>query len=293
MISDSIATGTSTDTLFVPLYLYKDETTVDSSMENIGFRSYVIRILNDSFPQLDYKPCLLQEKTYFFNRNMKIEEVSKNNVNSDWVFLLFFVLFAFVAVLFRFFRYRSFEIVRSCFSNKSFEIMTKSANALLYPASFMFFPLISLLAFSGISYFEIPINIMGIKPSDWHIFLGVMICSIAFIGVKLLLVKFFGSLFRNKDISKYYILNQLIYFFLDALVLMLPIALSLFTTQYYKEYCIAASCGMFAILSITRAVRGLCLVFSFSKVSRIYLFCYLCIVEFLPLFLVAKVLIPM
>lgn len=291
MNSDSIANAV-TDSVFIPTYIYKEDVAADSLVENIDFQNYVIRILNDSFPYLEYRPCLLQEKTYFFNRNMKLEATDAGNASPDWTFLLFFALFAFIAVLFRFFRYRSFEILRSCFSNKSFEIMAKSANTLLYPASFIFFPLISLLVYSGIKYFEIPIGIMGIKPADWQIFLGILICSMAFIGIKLLFVKFFGSLFRNKDISKYYILNQLTYCFLDALILLLPIALSLFTVQYQREYCIIASCGIFAMLSIVRAVRGLCLVFSFSKVSRIYLFCYLCIVEFLPLFIVAKVLIP-
>lgn len=291
MNSDSIA-NVLTDSVFIPTYIYKEEEIADSLVENIDFQNYVIRILNDSFPRPKYRPCLLQEKTYFFNRNMKLEAMDKGNAVPDWTFLLFFALFAFIAVLFRFFRYRSFEILKSCFSKKSFEIMTKSANALLYPASFIFFPLISLLVYSGIKYFEIPIEIMGVKPVDWQLYLGILICSMTFIGIKLLLVKFFGSLFRNKDISKYYVLNQLIYCFLDALILFLPVALSLFTEQYQREYCIIVSCGIFVILSLIRAVRGLYLVFSFSKGSRIYLFCYLCIVEFLPLFIVAKVLIP-
>lgn len=291
MNSDSIA-NVLTDSVFIPTYIYKEEEIADSLVENIDFQNYVIRILNDSFPRPEYRPCLLQEKTYFFNRNMKLEAMNKGNAVPDWTFLLFFALFAFIAVLFRFFRYRSFEILKSCFSKKSFEIMTKSANALLYPASFIFFPLISLLVYSGIKYFEIPIEIMGVKPVDWQLYLGILICSMTFIGIKLLLVKFFGSLFRNKDISKYYVLNQLIYCFLDALILFLPVALSLFAEQYQREYCIIVSCGIFVILSLIRAVRGLYLVFSFSKGSRIYLFCYLCIVEFLPLFIVAKVLIP-
>mgnify|MGYP006919010541 FL=1 len=111
MNSDSIA-NVLTDSVFIPTYIYKEEEIADSLVENIDFQNYVIRILNDSFPRPEYRPCLLQEKTYFFNRNMKLEAMDKGNAVPDWTFLLFFALFAFIAVLFRFFRYRSFEILK-------------------------------------------------------------------------------------------------------------------------------------------------------------------------------------
>lgn len=290
MLSDTIVNESPTDTLFVPLYLYKDTSYAGGdSLSDPGFNDYVVQVLNDAFPALELRPSLFQHKTYSFDPKMRMKPLDKSSGQFDWAFVLLFGLLVLITVFLRLFRYGCAEIVRSCFSTKDFEIMTKSRNALLVPVALLFFPITALFVFSAVKYFEIPIDV-GIKLTDLRLFLGAAGCVVAFIGVKMLIVVFFGSLFRNKNLSRYYAINQMAFLFLDSLLLILPVTLSLFVDTDLQYYFIIFSAALLAILSVTRAVRGLILVFNSAKRSQIYLFCYLCIVELLPLLLVAKVL---
>ncbi len=278
------------DTLFVPLYIYKDSTFSQAdSGQTPAFQAYVSRILNDSFPQLNPEPTLLQEKTYIYNKQISMQPLAKKE-NQDWEFLAIFVLLALLALFLKFFRYGTFEIIRSCFSFKDFEVMTKSSNALLLPTSLLYFPIVAIFGCCAIDYFQIPIEI-GISLDEIRTFLLLILVLSAFIWGKMLLVRFFGSLFRYKNVVRYYVINQMCYLFLTSLLLLLPVTLCLFAPDYLRYYFIIISAALIVLLSLIRVVRGLFLVFNTSKFSRIYLFCYLCTIEFLPLLLIAKAII--
>mgnify|MGYP003547229735 FL=1 len=114
MNQDSITEEIQSDLLFVPLYIKKDTTASLDSVSDLKFKDYVVRILNDSFPVLKTEPSLLQQKTYVHNPKMTLKPIENTNQSQDWAFLVLVAIFAFLAVLFRFFRYRSFEIVHGC-----------------------------------------------------------------------------------------------------------------------------------------------------------------------------------
>ncbi len=291
MRQDSISNELSGDTVFVPLYLFRDSTLSESdSVQSPAFQEYVIQILTDSLPVLEPQPSLLKEKTYVSHPQMPLKPLAKKE-NQDWEFVSLFLVLALLAVFFKFFPHGIFEIIRSCFSTKNFEIMTKSGNPLLFPTACLFFPIAALLAFCTCEYFEIPLNDF-LQMNNIQIILLFLLSIFAFIGIKQLLVLFFGSFFRCKNIAKGYVFNQISYLFLDTIVLFLPVALSIFTPQHSRLPFILVSLGLFALLSIARVSRGLFWVFNTSKFSRIYLFCYLCTVEFVPLLFVLKVLFP-
>lgn len=290
MNQDSITEETQSDLLFVPLYIKKDTTASLDSVSDLKFKDYVVRVLNDSFPVLKTEPSLLQQKTYAHNPKMTLKPIENTNQSQDWAFLVLVTVFAFLAVLFRFFRYRSFEIVHGCLSVKSFEMLTKSSNNIIIPAAIAFFPLIALGLYSVVDFYELQFDI-GYKLSSLQLYLVLLVALTAYFCVKFLLIYFFGTLFRSVAISRLYIINQLTFLFLYSLILFLPICLSLFADNYIRYYVLIFIGGLFAILSLIRVVRGLFLVFNFSKFSRVYLFLYLCIVEFVPLFFVAKILL--
>lgn len=290
MNQDSITENIQSDLLFVPLYIKKDTTASLDSVSDLKFKDYVVRVLNDSFPVLKTEPSLLQQKTYVHNPQMTLKPIENTNQSQDWAFLILVAVFAFIAVLFRFFRYRSFEIIHACLSGKSFEMLSKSSNNIIIPASFGFFPLIALGFFSVMDFFELQVDI-GYKLSSLQLYLVMLIGFIAYIGVKFLLIYFFGSLFRSNAISKSYLLNHLTFFFFSSLILFLPISLSLFADNYIRYYVLIFTVGLFALLSLIRAIRGLILALKSSKFSRFYLFLYLCTVEFVPLFFIAKILL--
>ncbi|MEE1097424.1 MAG: DUF4271 domain-containing protein [Bacteroidales bacterium] len=289
MNQDSITNNLKSDSLYLPLYVFKDTTASADSVSDLMFDDYVIKILNDSFPTLNVKPSLLKEKTYIHNRDMVLKPINKSNQSMDWMFLAVVLIFVHIAILFKFFRYRSWEIIRGCFSVKSFEVLSKSSNNIILPAALPFFPLIALLAYFAIEYFEVPLN-LGYDIPSIYIYLALLLGVVVVFGVKFFSIHFLCSLFRGKNISRLYLINQLTFLFLEALTLLFPIIFAIFSPSHIQYHSLILSVGLFGILSLFRVIRGLYLVFNFSKFSRVYLFCYLCIVEFLPLLFIVKVL---
>lgn len=290
MNQDSVANNLQSDLLFVPLYIQKDTAARPDSVSDMLFKDYITHILNDSFPVLKTEPSLLKEKTYVHNPKMTLKPIENRDNAQDWSFIVLITIFAFFAILFRFFRHRSFEIVHACFSTKSFELLSKSSNNIIIPAAISFFPLIALGFYSVIDFHEIHFNI-GYELSSLQTYFLLLAGITAYTFLKFLLIYFFGTIFRSNSISKLYIINQLIFLFLSSLILFLPISFSLFSDDYVRYHVSIFTVFSFAILSLVRIIRGLYLVFNFSKFSRVYLFLYLCIVEFVPLFFVAKILL--
>lgn len=278
------------DSLFVPLYLMKDTTAYSDTSDNMDFSQYVNKVLNDSFPVLHYSPTLFTEKTYVFNRNMQPKPIVAEQKSTDWLFVVVLLLFSCIVVLFHSFRYRSFEMLRTCFSLKEFEFFSKSANGTIFLTIFPFVFVTALLAWNIIDYFNLA-TYLPFALSSLQLFGVLLLALFVFLALRMGLIRFFGSLFRTGEVTRLYLLNQSVFFFLDFLLLFPIVTFALFTPPYMQLYFLATACGLLVLLALVRLVRGLCLVFYFSKFSRIYLFCYLCIVELLPFFVVVKLLI--
>ncbi len=277
------------DTLFVPLYIRKDTSFSGNTDSTVNFRDYVTDILNDSFPVMEYRPSLFVEKTCACDKQMKLQPISRSQDNHDWAFIVLLFVLSVMAVVMKLFSYRYFEILRSCFSNKFFEIFLKYNNSFVLYITLLALPVISLLLYAFASYFELDGN-FGYDLKGYELYAIAFAVVSSYIAIKILLIKFLGSLFRNKEITRCYITNQLSFLCLDSLILYLPTALALFVNDYMRYYFVIAASSIFVLLSVIRAVRGLYLIINLFKFSSVYLFCYLCIVEFLPLFILVKVL---
>lgn len=277
------------DTLFIPLYIRKDTSFSVKADSTANFRDYVTDILNDSFPVMEYRPSLFVNKTYIYDRQMKMQPVNHNQASHGWAFIVLFFVLSVMAIVMKLFNYRYFEILRSCFSNKFFEVFLKYNNNFVLYITLLALPVISLLLYAVASYFELDRN-FGYKLEGYILYAIAFAVVSSYIAIKILLIKFLGSLFRNKEITRYYITNQLSFLCLDALILYLPTALALFVNDYIQYYFVVAASSIFVLLSVIRAVRGLYLIINLFRFSSVYLFCYLCIVEFLPLFILVKVL---
>ena len=278
------------DSLFVPLYLMKDTTAPSDTSDNMGFTQYVSKIPNDSFPYLKYSPSLFTEKTYVFNRHMQPKPLVAEQKNTDWLFIIVLLLFSCIVVVFHSFRYRGFEILRSCFSLKEFEFFSKSVNGTIFLTILPFVFVIALIAWNIIDYFNLAIY-LPFAFTTVQLFGALLLSVFAFLVARMGLIAFFGSLFRTGELTRLYLLNQSVFFFLDFLLLFPITTFALFTPSYMQLYFLAAACVVLILLILVRLVRGMCFVFYFSKFPRVYLFCYLCIVELLPFFIVVKLLI--
>jgi hypothetical protein len=269
-----------------PIYIFKDSTVagLDADMD-YGFMEYTTQTLEESLSELILEESLLKEKTYQLQKPLKLHEKQPLEYTPNWTFSIIIVFFALLAIGFKFFRVRSLEIVHSALSLKSFEILNKSSNPLVLVSSFLFFPIISLLAYSIFTYwFTTEISQFGYVKFYLLLLLSIFIFFVA----KTLLIKFFGLLFRCNQQVNFYITNLLVYMSFSSILLVLPIFASLFATNDYKLTLLIISLILFALFTIIRVLRGFYIIIKFPKFFHIYLFSYLCTLEILPLLFIYR-----
>ncbi len=269
-----------------PIYIFKDSTVLSADADmDYGFMEYTTQTLNEFLPQPVLEESLLKDKTYYLHKPLKLHEKEAPQYTQTWTFSIVVLFFAVLAIWVKFFRNRFLDIIHSCLSLKSFEMLTKSSNPLVVSSSLLFFPICSLLVYSATIYwFPQEINQLG-RLKFYAVTLGIVI---VFFLVKILLIKFFGLLFRSKQQVNAYITNILVYMSFNSILIILPVFASLFTSEYYKFTLLIISLSIFALFTLIRALRGLFIIIKVPKFFNVYLFCYLCTLEILPLLLVYR-----
>lgn len=269
-----------------PIYIYKDTTVANADADmDYGFMEYTSQTLKDVLPKPVFEESLLKEKTFVLHKPLTLHKIQPTQYTQTWTFSIIIIFFIFLSIGFKFFRNKSLDIIHSALSLKSFEILNKLTNPLVLVAAFLFIPIASLLAYCAFTYWFPPeINQFG------HIkfYLFSLVAVFVFFVVKILLIKFFGLLFRCNTQANAYVNNILVYMGFNSILLILPIFATLFTEDSYKFILLIVSLSLFALMSIIRTVRGLFIIIKFPKFFHFYLFSYLCTLEILPLLLIYR-----
>ena len=107
-------------------------------------------------------------------------------------------------------------------------------------------------------------------------------------GLKLLVIKMLGFLFETQKEIREYTISVLM--FCNAVGLfMLPVVICLaFLKQVNPSVFIYTGFAIIAVFFLTRLVRGLIIGLNSTRVSRLYLFLYLCTLEIVPLAIMIK-----
>lgn len=139
--------------------------------------------------------------------------------------------------------------------------------------------ILHLLPVIGVS--ELPFN---------NLTLGFIIAGgLVFIyAVKMLLIKFIGYIFKvQKEASEY---SMLVFLFCNVLGLfMLPLSVLLtFMRQVAPSVFVNVGIFMVASFIVIRIIRGLFLGLNSSRISKFYLFIYLCTLEIMPFVILTK-----
>lgn len=104
------------------------------------------------------------------------------------------------------------------------------------------------------------------------------------------LIRLVGSIFNDTDSMRLYLTNGHLFYFVGGMVLT-PLLLFVFFAGKGSSTALTIALAIVAVILITRFVRGLQLILTNSKSSKLYLFYYLCILEIVPILVMAKILI--
>ena len=214
----------------------------------------------------------------------KAKEVS----NYGWIPCIIALCFVFYSIAHFGYYKRMQQIFKAFFASRLFSQLSREGGIFGERVSLFLFSSY-LLGFSLFFYkiceyyFHIPAPFLA----SFLFYLEILAGIIIFYLFKLGLFNLVGFIFKtSREISDYilnvYILGQI------SGVLLLP--LIVFAAYMPNEYVISIGLVLLVILYLYSMFRGVTIAASKVKISVYYLFLYLCTLEILPLFLIAKVL---
>ena len=106
--------------------------------------------------------------------------------------------------------------------------------------------------------------------------------------VKMETVKLLGFIFKTENESSEYIFNIFLFNKMTGLFLLPVVVCIAFCKQISPHYFIHIGLILLALMFLYRSLRGFIIAFGNSKISRFYLFVYLCTLEILPLIVLTK-----
>lgn len=206
----------------------------------------------------------------------------------DWI--LFVFLFGFILLawlnMFHFQRFR--QVLASPFSRRFMNQLQREGDlfseriALVLAITYLLmFPLLIYELIFSFGKIELPLD--GFK-----LYLAIVACVGGYWLLKIIVIKFLGSVFKTSQTTSAYLLNSLVINFLGALAL-LPVLI--FMVYLKSQIMLDIALVIFGLFFLFRFIRGFLVGISLTRFSYLYLFVYLCTLEILPLVVLAKIFI--
>ncbi|MBP5548091.1 MAG: DUF4271 domain-containing protein [Bacteroidales bacterium] len=207
---------------------------------------------------------------------------------SGWFFGTIVLMLAIVSIFINSRRFKLKEAFQSLFDRRVLERVLRENNVKMW----------SLLPMTGIYIACLALTVVratdfsGIHThySELQLFLASFAGIAAFILVKNSLIRLIGNVFNDSGSTSLYVANSHFFFLAGGLVLT-PLQLLSFYGSGLSSTSLKISTFFIAILFIVRLLRGIPLILSNSKTSKLYLFYYLCIFEIVPILVMVKLLL--
>ena len=281
------------DTVFIPTYLERNPMDISDSVANISCKNYIINILQDSYPMPKQSPTMFLEREGTGYKTISMQERPVTS-STNWIFLAFSFVLLITALEFKFSRGNVIEFLSGCFYKTPLGITAKDGERVhplsILPVLFIFLPVIDLLLYSAISYFDYEFLFKPYNLQQYTLFLALYVASVAVYFLKILFIKFFGWVFRSLKVANYYVQLHFNFNFFLGLLLILPVFCSFYVDSFYRETFLFISLFIVVLEMVIRLIRTFLVIIGAFKFSHLYLFFYLCTIELLPIIIVCKLL---
>lgn len=250
-------------------------------------------LCNDSvFGCYDTLPIRQRSSMFATNTHSKAYPLPSQRpatVSNDWVFATIILLLALVSIYLNNQKFKLKDIFLSLFDTRILERVFRESNIRT----------VSLLPMVGIYLASLAMVILRttqtfgnlhIQLSPHLFFIATLLALIAFILLKNGMIRLLGDIFEDRLSTALYISSNNLFYFVGGLVAT-PLLLVLFYFAPAQKAILEATIILIAILFIIRLIRGLQLILTNSKTSKLYLFYYLCISEIVPILVMAKIIL--
>lgn len=219
----------------------------------------------------------------------KVQSGKTRNFKNSWMLAVMLGLLLYLAVLNRFLNKAISDIVSSFYSKRMLSQFSKEEN-LINSWSFIFLFLlfgatVGLLFYQVISYQD-----QSYIDDGWQLYLGFTFAVIIFFILKIVVLRLLGLIFNIRHLVKEYIsVLYLTYFNLTFICLPLVICFGLIADSL-KPLVLLVFGLLILVVLFWQYIRSSINILSVYRFSKVYLFIYLCALEFCPILILVKAL---
>lgn len=219
----------------------------------------------------------------------KVQTGKPRTLRNRWMLSVMLGLVLYIAVLNRFLNKAISDIVESFYNKRTLSQFSKEEN-LINSWSFIFLFLlfgatVGLLFYQVISYYN-----HSYIDDGWQLYLGFTFAVIVFFILKIVVLRILGLIFNIRHLVKEYIsLLYLTYFNLTFICLPLVICFGLIADSFKPILLLVFGVLILAVL-FWQYIRSSINILSVYRFSKVYLFIYLCALEFCPVLILIKAL---
>jgi len=252
----------------------------DSNRRNIFIDSLIKSRLYTGYAFLDlhYQPI-----------KAKVKAGKTRNTRSGWMLAVMLGLVLYAAVLNSFLHKSINDIVASFYSKRMLSQFFKEENLLNSWSFILLFLLfgatVGLLFYQVISYYN-----QGYVDDGWQIYLVFTFAVIIFFILKIIVLRILGLIFDIRNLVKEYVsVLYLTYFNVTFISLPLVISLGLIADSL-KPLLLLIFGLLILVVLFWQYIRSSINILSVYRFSKVYLFIYLCALEFCPVLILVKAL---
>lgn len=275
----------------IPQLLLLPQDTIEADTVATDTAIFHISWSDTSDAPFPYREVKMRESMFADNghsRNQADPIAHDNTFTGGWIFGSILLMVAFISIYLNNQKFKINDLFRSLFDIRALDRVFRESN--IRPRSLMPMAGIYLcaVALTALQTTRLMAPIGDIN--EVIVFLLLLAALLVYVLMKSAFIKLFGVLFGDSTATTLYLSSNYLFHFVGSLILT-PMLLFVFYTPSANELPLKIALGTIAILFIVRILRGMQLILTNSKSSKLYLFYYLCIFEILPILISTKVII--
>jgi len=214
-----------------------------------------------------------------------IETKHESSKFPQWIIIVFIIIFTIIAWTNYFYSKYLVGLFKSYFNYRAAQKLFNESNILTGRSAFAltinFFLIISLNIFLLLQLYS------NFDVNELLLFFIIFLISIIIFAIKNTIITSFGNILNNKKLAQFYNYNIGLYNQVIGIICIPLLLLISYVDFRNNELLIYINLGILLLIYLTRIIRSI-KIFLHEHFSILYLFLYLCAIEFLPVYIIFR-----
>lgn len=276
----------------IPVFLLRPKDTIVVDTPKTDTVKFLTCWFDSADTPFEIQEVTQRESMFVANKHSRSETTPitrSRDIADGWIFGVIVLLIVFISLYLNNQKFKLKDIFRSLFDIRALDRVFRESNIKprsLLPMTGIYLSAIALTALQTTRHYNLFVDGM----TEAILFLILLGGLIVFILIKTEFIRMFGGLFENPNATSLFVSSNYLFYFVGGLILT-PLLLFVFYTPSVNGIPLKIALGTILILFFVRLFRGMQLILTNSRSSRLYLFYYLCIFEIVPILILIKVIL--